>query len=109
VSGAPAPGLQAERTMLAWERTAVGLLATAALLALRSTPSLRAADLAPGALALLLALAIALIGRLRARRIVSGSDHVPAAGGFVLLAGGGVAVLGLLTLAVTLSAPAACP
>ena len=100
----PVPGLQAERTLLAWERTAVGLLVTAALLALRSVPSLRAADLAPAALALLLALAVALIGRLRARRVVSAPDHVPAAGGSVLLAGGGVVVLGLLTLAVTLLA-----
>lgn len=99
---APVSGLQAERTLLAWERTAVGLLVTAALLALRSIPSLHAVDLAPGALALLLALAVALIGRFRARRIVSAPDHVPAAGGSVLLAGGGVVVLGLLTLAVTL-------
>ncbi len=96
-------GLQAERTLLSWERTAVGLLATAGLLALRSTPSVRAVDLAPAALALLLALAVALIGRFRARRISSAPDQVPAAGGSVLLAGGGVVVLGLLTLAVTLA------
>jgi putative membrane protein len=104
VSVAPVPGLQAERTLLAWERSAVGLLATAALLALRgSTPSSRPVDLAPGAVALLLALAVALIGRHRARRIVSTPDHIPAAGGAVLVAGGGVVVLGLLTLAVVLA------
>lgn len=94
------PGLQAERTMLAWERTAVGLLATAALLALRAT---RLPDLAPGAVALLLALAVALIGRHRARRIMSAPDGVRAPAAAVLLTGGGVVALGLLTLAVVLA------
>lgn len=94
------PGLQAERTMLSWERTAVSLLATAALLALRAS---RPSDLAPGAVALLLALTVALIGRYRARRIMSAPAATPAARGSVLLAGGGVVALGLLTLAVVLS------
>ncbi|MPZ65877.1 MAG: hypothetical protein GEU83_10300 [Pseudonocardiaceae bacterium] len=89
--------------MLAWERAAVGLLATAALLALRTMPAPRPLDLVPGAVALLLALTVALIGRRRARRIMSAPVATPAARGSVLLAGGGVIALGMLTLAVVLS------
>lgn len=83
MSGDVAPGLQRERTQLAWQRVSLGLLANGALLLLHDLD--RSADpalLVPGAVAVVLALLTDLIGQRRARAIeVSGRAARPAAAG----------------------------
>lgn len=101
-------GLQAERTLLAWERTALGLLANGALFMLRGTDASGPALLIPAAAALALAILAAVIGVRRRRRIArcllgSGTrtHTVPAPTIEVLMLGAGMTTLCLLTLAVT--------
>jgi len=89
------PGLQAERTELAWERTAIGALATAALLALRVPAASRPVVLLAPAAALLLALALTAIGRGRRRRLTS-CERPTAAPVAVLVAGLSTVALGAL-------------
>jgi putative membrane protein len=93
------PGLQAERTGLSWERTALALLGNAALLLVRSLGGIGREALLPGVVALVSALAVAALGSCRSRQIGRG-DARPAArtvyatGGMVVLVG----VAALLTL-----------
>ncbi|WP_433286844.1 DUF202 domain-containing protein [Pseudonocardia sp. CA-142604] len=62
-----APGLQPERTRLAWSRTALGMLANAALLSVREIGAAGlTAAVVPAALAVLIALVTVLVGRRRA-------------------------------------------
>ena len=69
-SPAPAkPGLQAERTVLSWERSATGFLFCGVLLLLRHSGPLAAGRAAVGIATLVLALAVVVLGRTRARRI----------------------------------------
>jgi hypothetical protein len=83
-----------ERTGLAWERTAVGALATAVLLALRVHPGAPPAAFLPAAGALVLALGLAEIGRRRMRACAQ--RPVVAAPAAVLAAGGCTAALGVV-------------
>lgn len=101
------PGLQAERTALAWNRTGMGLLVNAALL-LRCGSTVRdAAVLATGGLLLFgaaLALAFAACrGRVLARPMSARSSPVSeracAALGLLCLVGGAGGLLGVLTVA----------
>jgi hypothetical protein len=94
-AGRPAPGLQAERTELAWERSAFGAFGTAALLATRLPPDSTPAGLLPAAAALLLALVLAVVGRWR-RRGLTTPEHPVAAPAVVMVAGAGTAALGAM-------------
>lgn len=96
----PPPGLQVERTGLAWERTAVGALATAVLLALRVHPADAPVAFLPAAGALALALGLVAIGRRRMRACAR--RPVTAATAAVLAAGVGTAALGVVIGALAL-------
>lgn len=96
------PGLQGERTELAWERSALGLLAAAGLLMFRHVgPGLSRVLLALADLAL--ALFVVWMGRRRARQIRAmraderGRTTVPDAGPEVIWVGSAVMVIALAT------------
>jgi putative membrane protein len=63
------PGLQAGRTQLAWERTAVGFIASGAIPLLREGGPLAVGRTLLAVIAVLLALVILVMGRARAQRI----------------------------------------
>jgi putative membrane protein len=90
------PGLQRERTELSWERTALGFIAIGGALLLRGETPLSEGRTLAAALSLLIALAVAIAGRRRAR-------HMPAAAGRSI-AMVGVATLGLAVLVSTILA-----
>ncbi|MBW0115135.1 MULTISPECIES: DUF202 domain-containing protein [Pseudonocardia] len=90
------PGRQAERTGLAWERTALALLVNGSLLLLRHSATGGPAVLA-AVIATVAALATAALGLLRARRIRAAAHRVPVERGAmwtvgVLVIGVGAAV-----------------
>ena len=82
--------------MLAWERSAIGALATAALLSLRPLPGPALVQLAVPASAVVLGLVLAVVGRRRAQLLRAGGT--PAAPVAVLVSGGGTVALGLVIL-----------
>ena len=63
------PGLQAERTQLSWERTAVGFLAGGAIPLLREGGPLAFGRTSLAILAILLALLVVWLGYVRAKRM----------------------------------------
>jgi putative membrane protein len=98
VTCAELPGLQAQRTQLAWERTALGVFANAALLFLRTDLS-RFPAVIPAAAALVLAVVTTGMGLRRHRRIAqSVGNAVPAPSIEVLVLGTGVTILALLAV-----------
>lgn len=93
------PGLQTERTVLAWDRTAFGLLTNGALLLVHHLRETGTAAVAPAGWALLVMVAVAVIGRRRARQLRDG-DRGAAAGRELVAVGAGVLVLGVGVLVV---------
>jgi hypothetical protein len=97
------PGLQAERTQLAWQRSAVSFLVGGAILLVRPTGELAVGRTLLATAAVLLALLVIGLGRRRGRRTsglrpiaganspVAGTDIVPDARTEVLLIGWAVA------------------
>lgn len=65
----PKPGLQAERTQLSWERTAIGFLASGAIPLLREGGPLAVGRTALAVTAVMLALLVVWLGHERAQRI----------------------------------------
>jgi uncharacterized membrane protein YidH (DUF202 family) len=107
VSRAELPGLQAERTLLAWERTSLGLLANGALLMLRGSDATRLGVLIPAGAALVLALVTAAIGLRRRHAIargMAGTLREPVSEALFL--GAGVTIVGILALLAILAIPA---
>ncbi|HYO03823.1 MAG TPA: DUF202 domain-containing protein [Mycobacterium sp.] len=83
------PGLQAERTQLSWERTAVGFMAVGAIVLFRHNGPLAEGRLIVAAASLLIAIAVFGIARSRGRRMMVDPQKA------VLLVG-----LGTVTLAI---------
>jgi uncharacterized membrane protein YidH (DUF202 family) len=97
--GTEAPGLQAERTLLSWERTALGLLANGALLMLRGAGLTGPPILLPAGVALVLSVIATVIGLHRHRVIGPGAAGAVAAPSIeVSVLGAGVTIVGVLTL-----------
>lgn len=92
------PGLQAERTVLAWDRTAVGFVVNGALVALRHIGSVPPAQLAVAAVALLLAGACTAARGYRAVALRPTRRTTPPASRQVYLLAGGVLLLALAVL-----------
>lgn len=99
------PGLQAERTKLSWERSAIGLLASGAILLFRQNGPLAVGRTLLAATAVLLALLVLRLGRRRGRRtrairVIAGKNIVTDARTEVLLIGW--AVTGFATATIVL-------
>jgi uncharacterized membrane protein YidH (DUF202 family) len=86
------PGLQAERTQLSWQRSAIGFLASGAIPLLRQGGPLAVGGTVLAVTAVLLALLVLRLGRRRGQRIrairrIAGKNIVPNARTEVLLIG----------------------
>jgi putative membrane protein len=100
------PGLPSQRTLMAWDRTALALIGHGALLVIRHPGDGGPARWTPAALSLALALLVAVLGRLRAIEIADSDQtrraHVPTFALVTLAAG--LLVLGVLDLVAIASA-----
>ena len=97
------PGLQIERTHLAWERTAIGYLAIAAIILFHHSGPLGKPRVALATLGIVLALVVFAISRTRARIGVypdaAGRSLVRSPHTMVRVAGWGTALLSISLLA----------
>ncbi|KRE29261.1 hypothetical protein ASG82_26955 [Mycobacterium sp. Soil538] len=89
------PGLQAERTLLSWERSSLGLLVGGALMLIRHHGPPVAGRTVLAAVAGLLALVVLGLGYRRSRRIRTGPTTVEVPSLEVLVLGYGTAAFGL--------------
>jgi uncharacterized membrane protein YidH (DUF202 family) len=102
VTTPPKPGLQIERTHLAWERTAIGFLAIAGIILFHHSGPIGEPRAVLAAVAIGLAFAVFVISRARGRLTLrdDGRDRtvVPSPATAVRLVGAGTAVLAFALL-----------
>lgn len=94
--------LAAERTVLAWDRTALALLGNGALLLVRDVRTTGPLALAAAAVALVAALVVAVLGRRRARSLSRPESTTSAAVRPLTVAGGAVTAVGVAVVVVLL-------
>ena len=100
-----APGLQAERTSLSWERSAFGFLVGGALILLRPHGPLGVGRAALASMAGLLALVVLALGYRRSRSIGGDTRDIAPPRAEVLLLGYGTAAFALsIVIVLTLTA-----
>jgi uncharacterized membrane protein YidH (DUF202 family) len=91
-------GLQGERTLLAWDRTAMSLLANAGLLVLRDASEFHPLRLIDAVVACLLAAMCGVFARTRAAAIArrAGSQDLPGADRAIAVLAAGIALMCVL-------------
>lgn len=94
------PGLQAERTGLAWERTAIALFGNGVLLVLRHVGSEGKIGIVVASVALLAAGVVAVLGIVRSRRISRRIGTVTRARWSIVVCGAAVLSLGAAVIAI---------
>lgn len=99
-------GLPGERTLLAWDRTALALLANAALLIMRDAAATDPLRMVAAVLAATLAAMCGALARSRARTLAdpTSRSHLRSPTGAVLVLTGGVCVIAILEVTAILRA-----
>ena len=93
VPGPERPGRSAERTVLAWDRTALALLGNGALLLVRDLRGIGPFVVVPAVLAMAAAVTVAVLGRRRAARLLRDPATRAGASPFALVTGVLVAIV----------------
>ena len=101
-SGGRQDGSQVDRTILAWDRTALALVGNGVLLLVRDLGPAGGPALVAAAAALVAALAVAVLGRRRARSLRHGGATTPAATLPLYTAGAAVLAIGVCVSVVLL-------
>ena len=96
------PGLQAERTQLSWERSAIGFLTSGAIPLLKIGGPLAAGKTALAVAAVVLSLLVVWLGHVRGKRITAATTVVPPPRTEVLVIGCATAAFAAMILVLLL-------
>jgi uncharacterized membrane protein YidH (DUF202 family) len=100
------PGLQPERTIMAWDRTALGVLSNGALLLVRNIHTPQYEKWLPAAAALGLGVVCAVLARVRHRQLTcTPPERIGAARGPLTAITASVCLLGVLAIVFLISSP----
>jgi uncharacterized membrane protein YidH (DUF202 family) len=100
------PGLQPERTVMAWDRTALGMLSNGALLLVRNIHTAQYEQWLPATAALGLSVACAVLARVRHRQLsCTPPELIGAARGPLTAITASVCLLGVLVIVFLIGSP----